>query len=315
MKRPRFWAHDGATAEEDRKYFKREGKAWSLLGHPNILPFCGVIEITSDMYLVSPWIAYGDAWGFLTARLKYLELPPNERNEHPGHLVYNRYREFDIVLGLARGLAYLHSKEIVHGDVKSQNVLLETNLNPLLCDFGMTKLLDGDYSASSSALLNGSGSLRWLAPELMTGSGQLKRKESDLYAFSMTITEILTGQTPFPGLNYFYLANQVISGTRPQSQPREREGQDFDMLWKVAETCWDSDPTKRPSANAVVATLTGKEAEAAIPQSPEVTGPPLQRSIPWISSCVRAPFTSLSILNGLFWDFLNHLTSYFRYPR
>jgi len=208
------------------------------------------------MYLVSPWIAYGDLWGFLTARLEYLKLSHNDRRKHPGHDVYTRYRELDMVLGIASGIAYLHSRDVIHGDIKALNVLLDDDLNPLLCDFGFTRVLDWDYTASSSAFLNGAGSWKWLAPELMKESGLRKTCESDLYAFGITVAEVLTGQTPFADLNMFQLAGEVLKDVRPSPRPNQREGQDFDLLWKVAADCWVADSKRRLSANDVVRTLT-----------------------------------------------------------
>lgn len=60
------------------------------------------------------------------------------------------------VHGIASGIAYLHSRQIVHGDVKAANVLIDHEVVPLLCDFGMTKILDG-FSATSTAM-KGTGS-------------------------------------------------------------------------------------------------------------------------------------------------------------
>jgi serine/threonine protein kinase len=256
MKRPRFSAYDRKAAEKTKRHFNREGRTWSLLNHPNILPFCGLVQIMNEMYLVSPWIAYGDLLGFATARMDYLLLLPTERCKHPCHAIYSRYREFDMVLGIASGLAYLHSWNVLHGDVKALNVLLDGDLNPLLCDFGMTKILDWDYTASSSAFLNAAGSWRWLAPELIKDNSRRKGIESDLYAFSMTITEILTGQMPFPSVNFLNLGSLVMGGVRPLPEPRQRDNQDFNLLWKVAAACWAENPMERPSADAVVAFLT-----------------------------------------------------------
>lgn len=256
MKRPKFPLYDREAKEKAEKNFRREEKAWESLEHLNILPFFGRAEISNDIYLVSPWIAYGDLWGFLTARLKYLRHPHNERNNHPGHDVYTRYRELKTVLGIASGLAYLHSQNVIHGDIKALNVLLDDNLNPLLCDFGLTRILDWDYNASSSVFLNGAGSWRWLAPELMRENGLRKTHESDMYAFGITVSEVLTGKTPFSGCIVPQLANPVIEGVRPAPLPDQREGQDFNLLWKVAADCWVADYSKRPSAEDVVHTLT-----------------------------------------------------------
>ncbi|KAG8875798.1 hypothetical protein FRB97_004716 [Tulasnella sp. 331] len=67
------------------------------------------------------------------------------------------------VHGIASAIAYLHSRQIVHGDVKAANVLLDHELVPALYDFGMSKVLGG-YSATSIAV-KGAGSVQWMSPE------------------------------------------------------------------------------------------------------------------------------------------------------
>lgn len=89
---------------------------------------------------------------------------------------------------MASGIAYLHSRQIIHGDVKAANVLLDHELMPLLCDFGMTKILDG-LSATSTAM-KGAGSLQWMSPELL--DHRPKSVESDIYALGLTIGEVRT---------------------------------------------------------------------------------------------------------------------------
>lgn len=90
--------------------------------------------------------------------------------------------------GIADGLAYLHARGVIHGDMKAANVLLDDSLNPLICDFGLTKVL-GTEHGQTSVNLKGHGSMQWMAPELMEETG-FKTMESDIYAFGMTIVEV-----------------------------------------------------------------------------------------------------------------------------
>jgi len=250
MKRPRFSTQDQKAADKAKRRFKREARIWHRLSHANILPFYGLVEMADEIYLVSPWIAYGDLAKFVSARLDYLALPPEIRCRNVNHEVYSRYRESDIILGIASGLTYLHKRNVIHGDIKALNVLLDDKINPLLCDFGMTK--DNNNTSASSSLWAGAGTWRWMSPEMMLDNAARKTAPSDMYAFSMTIVEILTGATPFPHLNYFNLAQEVINGTRPERRPLERQGQNFDKLWKVAAASWNADPEQRPSAEDIV---------------------------------------------------------------
>lgn len=71
--------------------------------------------------------------------------------------------------------------------MKAANVLLGDMLSQLICDFGMTKVLESEYATTSPAL-KGRGSLRWMSPQLMDESP--KTTESDIYALGMTIAEV-----------------------------------------------------------------------------------------------------------------------------
>jgi serine/threonine protein kinase len=84
------------------------------------------------------------------------------------------------------GLAHIHSRGIVHGDLKGCNVLLNSNLEPAVSDFGLSKILDEGRTATSS---QGLGSSRWMSPELL-GTDETKTFASDVYALGMTITEV-----------------------------------------------------------------------------------------------------------------------------
>ncbi|KAG8998468.1 hypothetical protein FRB93_013700 [Tulasnella sp. JGI-2019a] len=255
LKRPRFCLKGTVEADEARRRFEREAHIWISLVHSNVLPFYGLLEISNDIYLASPWMDFGDLSKFTTARLHYLNLPAVEqlRATDAQRLAYSTFKEFDVIHGIAVGLAYLHSKGVVHGDLKAANVLLDDLLNPMLGDFGMTKVLGGEYSVTSPGL-RGKGSSRWMSPGLVDSSP--KTAKSDIYAFSMIIVEVLTGKIPFPNLGSSgSVFRAICCGRRPPFEPLSREGQNFEGLWNLAASCWDVDPDKRPNARDIVTSM------------------------------------------------------------
>jgi len=153
---------------------------------------------------------------------------------------------------VASAVAYLHSLRIIHGDLKAQNILLDTSqsLKPVLCDFGLMK----QETHATLADLKGCGSPRWDSPEKLDGDP--KTTSSDVYAFGMTIVEILTGKPPFPEIKHLgRIVTSVLAGKRPPFNPSGRRGTSFNSLWNLASSCWDPEPDRRPSARDICTTL------------------------------------------------------------
>jgi len=242
----RFHAQDAQTAAVTVKRLRGQGNLWTTLNHPNVLAFYGILEKEHRTYLLSPWIAHGDLQRFLSARMRWLTLTMDRRELDTNRDAYSGYDESEVVRGIVSGLAYLHTQRIVHGDLKTANILLDDSYQPLVADFGLNQVLERDYSIVATAA-PGEGSLRWNSPELLTNVP--KTTASDMYAFGMTIVEILTGTVPFADITSDgALVGAIFAGQRPSLEPWNREGRSFDKLWRVASSCWDADPEQRPSA-------------------------------------------------------------------
>ncbi|KAG8998236.1 hypothetical protein FRB94_006976 [Tulasnella sp. JGI-2019a] len=255
MKRPRLSVQTASEIANVTRRFSREAKTWSSLTHDNILPFYGLVEISSVLYLVSPWMEYGSLSRFLTGRLSFLGTDPRDQDNDPNRTVYNDFKEADTIYGIASGLAYLHIKRIVHGDLKTLNILLDKQLNPLICDFGITKMKDINVTSTA---MKGAGSTRWMSPEVMDGG--TTTIESDIYAFGMTIVEVLTGSFPLPSLHHVQFVLAILAGQRPHCEPTSRLDHDFTPLWGIASMCWVPEPSERPSAGHILEIM-----ERAIP--------------------------------------------------
>ncbi|KAG0492013.1 hypothetical protein HPP92_005411 [Vanilla planifolia] len=101
-------------------------------------------------------------------------------------------RRFEIIVGTAEGLAYLHSASIVriiHRDIKASNVLLDERFRPKISDFGLARYFAEDQSHLSTGL---AGTFGYMAPEYIV-HGQLTEK-ADIYSFGVLVLEIVTGR-------------------------------------------------------------------------------------------------------------------------
>ncbi|KAG9033051.1 hypothetical protein FRB95_000636 [Tulasnella sp. JGI-2019a] len=251
MKRLRPRSQHPEALEIAERRLTREARIWSSLKHTNVLPFYGLVDLSGETYLVSPWMEHGDLSQFLTGRLSYLE--PCGVQSTPTEalrVAYRAFNEEETIFGIASGLAYLHANNVIHGDLKGANILLDNAMSPLLGDFGMTK--DPEFQLTSPDM-RGKGTTRWMSPELLDASH--KTTSSDMFAFAMMIVEVLTGRPPFPDLTTFRAGHAIATGRRPPFEPLSRDGRNFEELWNIAAACWDEEPGKRPGSENVVAVL------------------------------------------------------------
>lgn len=116
-------------------------------------------------------------------------------------------QRFNIALGTARGLAYLHydcNKRIIHCDIKPQNILLDKNLVPKVSDFGLSKSLRRSFGAdmSNNNVPNAriQGTYEYMAPEQCRGKAV---SESDVYSYGLVLFELMRGRKNTDGGDYF----------------------------------------------------------------------------------------------------------------
>ena len=82
-------------------------------------------------------------------------------------------------------MEYLHTQDLVHGDVKGSNILISDDEHALMTDFGLSKIMT---TMQTSTAIRGSGTVRWQSPELW--NDEPKSFPSDVWAFGMTIVEV-----------------------------------------------------------------------------------------------------------------------------
>ncbi|GFP98613.1 probable LRR receptor-like serine/threonine-protein kinase at4g36180 [Phtheirospermum japonicum] len=185
-----------------------------------------------------------------------------------------------IALGIARGLAFLHSVSIVHGDVKPQNVLFDADFEAHLSDFGLDKVTIANPAEASTSTVP-IGTLGYVAPEV-TLIGQ-PSKESDVYSFGILVLEILTGKKPV----MFTQDEDIVKWVKRQLQrgqvsellepglleldPESSEWEEFLLGVKVGLLCTMPDPIERPSMTDAVFMLEGCRLGPEIPSSADPT--------------------------------------------
>ncbi|KAK7054529.1 hypothetical protein VNI00_003727 [Paramarasmius palmivorus] len=208
--------------------FCREAAVWRRFHHRYVMPFIGIDAETFPRQpcMVSPWMFNGTITDFLNKRTKV---------------------DVDrLLLEVCEGIEYLHSQNVVHGDIKGANVLIDDDRHPRLADFGLATFVD---SVGQSATQQG-GTLRWMAPELLSFSGECIRRTfaSDIYAFGCLVVEVYTGRPPFSDVSHdTQVLCKIYRGERP-----DRPCNMSDSLWNLVQACWHQKSECRPSAEHVV---------------------------------------------------------------
>ncbi|KAL2328300.1 hypothetical protein Fmac_021727 [Flemingia macrophylla] len=174
---------------------------------------------------------------------------------------------YQIALGTARGLTYLHEKCrdcIIHCDVKPENILLDADLVPKVADFGLAKLVGRDFSRVLTTMR---GTRGYLAPEWI--SGVAITAKADVYSYGMMLFEFVSGrrnsEASEDGIVKFFptfAANMVHQGGNVLNllDPRLEGDADIEEVTrviKVASWCVQDDEGHRPSMGQVVQILEG----------------------------------------------------------
>ncbi|KAF9777435.1 kinase-like domain-containing protein [Thelephora terrestris] len=222
------------------------------ISHPNLLPLIGIdIDSQTGHYsMISELMANGNIREYIRQ---------NSANRHR------------LLEDIAAGLCYLHEHDIVHGDLKGNNILITNETPPRAClaDFGISTLAPS--TSGVTATDNAGGTFLYMAPELIApstiGSSSARpTKPADIYALGMVILEVLTGALPFSEKGWVTteVTYRVVSGERP-TKPDDAEQIGFGgRTWELVEECWVQQPTRRPKIEQVLAHLTRVAASSTV---------------------------------------------------
>ncbi|KAG2043769.1 kinase-like domain-containing protein [Suillus americanus] len=218
------------TAEQTMRRLLRETGVWSTCIHSHLAPFIGVCyEVTRGYQvpcLLSPFYENGTI-------MQYLERNPNAVR-------------MDLLRQFIYGLAYLHGRAIVHGDLKPTNILIDDAGNAMLADFGHSRILG--VSGFTTSTMTIAGTFRYMAPELMVPANPditpTPTIASDIWAAGMTGLEILSNKIPYVE---FKTDSQLVAAMVDNKLPNKahyplvRHG-----AWSAFQHCWKKNPNERP---------------------------------------------------------------------
>ncbi|KAK6918949.1 PAN/Apple domain [Dillenia turbinata] len=242
------------SISQGEKQFRTEVSTIGTVQHVNLVRLRGFCSEGTEKLLVYDYMPNGS-------------LDTHLFHGKEGSNVLDWKTRFQIALGIARGLAYLHEKCrdcIIHCDIKPENILLDANFCPKVADFGLAKLVGRDFSRVLTTMR---GTRGYLAPEWI--SGVAITAKADVYSYGMMLFELISGRRNteqsedgkvrfFPtwaaskldtGEDIFTILDSKLEGNADVEEVRK--------IYGVACWCIQDDEIHRPTMSQVVQILEG----------------------------------------------------------
>lgn len=178
--------------------FERESQAMETLSHPNIVNVIDTIFVGNDHFIVMDYVDGGSLADLM-------------KQQTPLDVDY----AIRIAHDIASAMVLVHDEDIIHRDIKPDNVLIGRDRHARLTDFGMARFTYMSRLTQKDLMV---GSLMYMAPEqFRTGEAV---KQSDIWQFGIMFYEILTGEKPFkqPG-TIISLPHTPLTAMRPEVSP------------------------------------------------------------------------------------------------
>uniref|UniRef100_A0A1J3IRC0 Putative kinase-like protein TMKL1 n=1 Tax=Noccaea caerulescens TaxID=107243 RepID=A0A1J3IRC0_NOCCA len=235
------------AVSSDSKEFDGVIESLGVVRHDNLVPLLGFyVGNRGEKLMVHPFFSSGNLSEFIRC----------------GDVESHKWSNIlGITIGIAKALDHLHTgmqKPIVHGNLKSKNVLLDPSFRPRVSDFGLHLLLN---LAAGQEILEASAAEGYKAPELI----KMKEvsKESDVYSFGVIMLELVSGKEPMNKnrkgyvldhnkLSDLYHPEILISGEKDGSGVTEECVLEYIQL---AMSCCSTSPSLRPSFKQVLRKL------------------------------------------------------------
>ncbi|KAG2714998.1 hypothetical protein I3760_03G055900 [Carya illinoinensis] len=264
-----------SKSKDNGEEFINEVASISRTSHVNVVSLLGFCYERSKRALVFEFVPNGSLDRFI-----YDKRALDIANCH-----LENKTMFQIAVGIARGLEYLHSgcrTRILHFDIKPHNILLDENFCPKISDFGLAKLCKTRESVVS--MMGIRGTIGYIAPEVFSRTFGGVSHKSDVYSYGMLVLEMIGGRKDIEG---------GISGTSEKYFPHgiykkleqdqtlsnsDVTGDEEDIVKKmiiVSLWCIQTNPSDRPSIGKVIEMLEGSTLQSLqFPPKPLLDSPP-----------------------------------------
>ncbi|GLU07017.1 hypothetical protein SLE2022_239970 [Rubroshorea leprosula] len=207
--------------------FAQEVAILRAVEHPNVVRFIGACTESTHLCILTEYMSGGSLYDYLHKNHNYLKL----------------CELLKFALDICKGMEYLHQKNIIHRDLKTANLLMNSNNVVKVADFGVAR-----FQNQGGVMTAETGTYRWMAPEVI--NHQPYDQKADVFSFAIVLWELVTAKIPYETMTPLQAALGVRQGMRPEL-PRNAHPKLLDLMQK----CWETVPSKRPSFSEIIVEL------------------------------------------------------------
>ncbi|XP_044475350.1 serine/threonine-protein kinase STY46-like isoform X6 [Mangifera indica] len=207
--------------------FAQEVAILRQVQHRNIVRFIGACTKSPHLCVVTEYMPGGSLYDYLHKNYNVLKLSQLLR----------------FAIDVCKGMDYLHQKNIIHRDLKTANLLMDSQKVVKVADFGVAR-----FQSQGGVMTAETGTYRWMAPEVI--NHQQYDQKADIFSFAIVLWELVTAKVPYANMSPLQAALGVRQGLRPD--PPENS---HPKLVDLMQRCWEEIPNKRPSFSEITLEL------------------------------------------------------------
>jgi len=155
-------------------------------------------------------------------------------------------------------MLHLHAEKIVHRDLAARNILLTSNYEPKVSDFGLSRIKQTEATSKTASDV---GPLKWMAPESI--NRKVYSFSSDVWSYGVTMWELVARSEPYPDLDPVNAAMAVIHKGVRLPIPTSCDN----VLGEIMQSCWNDDPEQRSTFKEICTKLASKESSLVVKAS------------------------------------------------